>query len=164
VTEYEEVTLRVGDRGWLYRENTDPIEWARAPDLADKELATDNHGWVSVKDAWVPDQEEPVEPGTLEENIQRVTAYNWQLVEADIPYFVWSEGVFLNIGGPPAFAVDAPAPNPSEMVAIFCAGVGNVDRRLLGRENHFGASTIHSERISKSSPYALIANKIMATV
>src|SRR4051794_13880239 len=90
VTEYEAVTLRVGDQGWLYKENTDPIEWAKAPDLADKELATDNQGWVRVKDAWVPDQEEPVEPGTLDENIQRVTAYNWQLVEADIPYFVWS--------------------------------------------------------------------------
>lgn len=49
VTDHKEVTLRVGDQGWLYRENTDPIEWAKAPDLANKELVTDSKGWVRVK-------------------------------------------------------------------------------------------------------------------
>jgi putative chitinase len=48
-TKYKEVTLRVGDQGWLYRENTDPIEWAKAPDLADKQLVTDSKGWIRVK-------------------------------------------------------------------------------------------------------------------
>ena len=49
---------------------------------------------------------------TLQENIQRVTAYNWQLVEVGIPYFIWRDGVFLNIDGPPAYAVDAQHPTP----------------------------------------------------
>ncbi len=44
VTEHEEVTIRASDQGWLYRENTDPIEWARTPELTDAELATDSAG------------------------------------------------------------------------------------------------------------------------
>lgn len=69
----------------------------------------------------------------LTKNIKTVTAYNRFLVEADIPYFLWRNGVLLNIDGPPAFAVDLPAPDPQSMDSIFCAGVGNVDLRKVGK-------------------------------
>ena len=69
----------------------------------------------------------------LQKNIKTVTAYNRELIEADIPYFLWRNGVLLNRDGSPAFAVDLPAPDPGKIDSIFCAGVGNVDLRKVGK-------------------------------
>jgi hypothetical protein len=134
VTEYEEVTLRADERGWLYRENTDPKEWAKTPDLQNAKLATNGQGWVYA-DAWVPGETVEPEPGTtLEERIQKVTEYNLALVaEEDIEYSFWHDGECINTDGPPAFGVDGPAPTTDNVSEIFCAGVGNLDLRLLGK-------------------------------
>ena len=69
----------------------------------------------------------------LQKNIEAVTAYNYSLVVADIPYFLWKNGVLLNRDGSPAFAVDLPAPDPKNIDSIFVAGVGNVDLRNAGK-------------------------------
>ena len=42
------------------------------------------------------------------------------------------EGLRLDTDGPPAFGVDGPAPAAKLVKCVFCAGVGNLDRRLLG--------------------------------
>lgn len=132
VPEYKQVTLRVAQNTYLYREGTE--EWARTPDLANAELATDGDGWVLAKNVpWKAPSTEPVATGGLKDRIKKVTDYNLALVKADIPYSWWYDGLLLNTDGPPAFGVDGPAPSPEHVNAVFCAGVGNLDLRLVGK-------------------------------
>lgn len=64
-------------------------------------------------------------------NTERAIAYGLKLVGA--PYSWWHGGALGE--GPPAWAVDDPAPNPSLVreKGVFCAGVVNLMLRSIGR-------------------------------
>lgn len=89
-------------------------------------LRTNRNGWL-----WFDESTEDAGM-SLGKRIAKVTYYNWQLVEQGIPYHIWREGVMLNRDGPPAYGVDGPPPKLSVITSLFCAGVGNLNRRLLG--------------------------------
>lgn len=58
-----------------------------------------------------------------------MTDHGMRMVGADIPYYIWCEGVLLNVDRPPAYAVPGAPPTPDHLAAIFCAGVGNLMRQ-----------------------------------
>jgi hypothetical protein len=69
---------------------------------------------------------------SLTENIQKVTAFNRRLAQLNPPYLLWRKGMKLNHDGPPAWAVDRPAPKPEDVESLFCAGLGCLNLRLVG--------------------------------
>lgn len=118
--------VSVDNEGWVY-DLEEPV-WIKVRDLPNRVFRTNANGYPSLVKAPVADEV----PDSLEGRIKAVTAYGWELVEAGIPYWIWREGDYINVDGPPGYAVDLPAPAPSDILAIFCAGVGNVMRRKLG--------------------------------
>lgn len=70
---------------------------------------------------------------TLEQNIRAVTDYLLAIERADTPYDWWREGDPALGAGPPAHAVDRDAPRPEDVRAVFCAGLGNLALRFVGK-------------------------------
>jgi predicted chitinase len=72
-------------------------------------------------------------PRTLEQNIRAVTDYLLEIERAGTPYHWWREGDPALGAGPPAHAVDRDAPRPGDVKAVFCAGLGNLALRFVGK-------------------------------
>jgi predicted chitinase len=72
-------------------------------------------------------------PRTLEQNIRAVTDYLLEIEGAGTPYDWWREGDPALGAGPPAHAVDRDAPRPGDVKAVFCAGLGNLALRFVGK-------------------------------
>lgn len=72
-------------------------------------------------------------PRTLEQNIRAVTDYLLSIERAGTPYRWWREGDPALGAGPPAHAVDREAPRPGDVKATFCAGLGNLALRFVGK-------------------------------
>jgi hypothetical protein len=72
-------------------------------------------------------------PRTLEQNIRAVTDNLLDIERLGTPYHWWREGDPALGEGPPAHAVDKDAPRPGDVKAVFCAGLGNLALRFVGK-------------------------------
>lgn len=81
----------------------------------------------------VPDTNGGGMPNKLMDNVRKITKYFLDLERAGTTYHWWYEGHPALGEGPPSHAVDKPAPKPQDVKKVFCAGLGNLGLRLIGK-------------------------------
>jgi hypothetical protein len=67
------------------------------------------------------------------DNVHKITQYLLALEKAGTKYDWWHDGDPALGEGPPAHAVDKRAPKPENVKQAFCAGLGNLALRLIGK-------------------------------